>query len=104
MFVSVISLLEIRQGIEHMAHGRRRDNLEMWVTESLPGSFADRVLPVSSEIADVCGRLVARCQQDGHTPELADALIAATAVVHGMRVATLNVKDFERLGVKLVRW
>lgn len=104
LYVSAISLLEIREGIQQMPHGRKRQNLDQWLTADLPRLFDGRILPIDAAIADVCGRLLVTSKQSGHTPGLVDALIAATANVHGLRMATLNRRDFERLGVELVQF
>lgn len=104
LYVSAISLVEIRTGIDVMPHGRKRRDLELWLSTDLPRSFAGRVLPVDAVVADACGRMLVVSEASGHTSGLADALIAATAKVHGLRVATLNRRHFERLGVELVEF
>ena len=101
-FVSVISLQEIRFGIELMSQGRKRDRLETWLTYDLPRHFAGRLLAVDERIADEAGILTAMSKKKGAEAELADALIAATAKVHKLRLATLNREHFERLGVEMV--
>lgn len=104
LYVSAISFLEIRTGIDRMPHGRKRRDLELWLSTELPRSFAGRILPVNAVVADICGRMLVGSEESGHTPGLADALIAATAKVHGLRMATLNRRHFERLGVELVEF
>ena len=102
MFLSAVTLHELRFGIELAPSGAKRDGLEQWLVEYLIPAFAGRILPVDLSVADMCGRLAAKSKARGSSPELADALIAATAKVHGLRVATLNRKHFDRLGVELV--
>ncbi len=102
LYLSVTTLAEIRAGIELLAESKRRRQLESWLERDLPLAFAGRILPVTAEVADQAGRLVAAGRQKGAEPELADALIAATALVHGLRVATLNGKHFQLLGAGLV--
>jgi len=104
MGLSVVTVHELRYGIEIAPAGAKRERLQRWMGEFLLPSFADRILPIDLVVADACGRLVARSSRSGHTPELGDALIAATAQVHGLRVATLNRRHFERLGVELVEF
>ena len=104
MFLSVISLEEIGFGIELMLPGRKRDRLEQWLSLDLRAIFSERLLVVSGRVAEEAGRLSARAKRAGAQPELADALIAATAIVHGLKLATLNRKHFERLGVELVKF
>ncbi len=85
-----------------MPSGRRRRALEAWLEDSLLRGFADRILAVDAVTADLCGRLIAEATSQGHTPALGDALIAATARVRGLKLATLNKRHFRTLGVELV--
>jgi predicted nucleic acid-binding protein len=102
--LSVITVHEIREGIELAPAGATRNGLEVWLENHILRQFATRILPVDAIIADRSARLVAAARRSGHTPELADALIAATARAYGLKVATLNRKHFERLGVELVEF
>jgi predicted nucleic acid-binding protein len=92
LHVSVLTLGEIEQGIARI-HGRgdrqQASVLERWLRE-LEIGFADRVLPVSLPVASAWGR-----QQQAQPLPVIDALIAATARVHGLTVVTRNVSDFE---------
>jgi toxin FitB len=99
LHVSVLTLGEIEQGIARVrAKGdwQQASALEGWLRE-LETGFADRVLPVTLPIASAWGR-----NQHGRPVPVIDALIAATARVHGMTVVTRNVKDFELAGVEAV--
>jgi toxin FitB len=102
LILSAIVFQELRFGIEMLQPGSKRDRLKEWLEIRLRNEFAERILPVTGEIAEVSGRLIADRKKDAHTLDPADALIAATALVHGLQVATLNRKHFERLGVGLV--
>lgn len=102
--ISAITIQEIRLGIERLDAGRRRREIEQWLEGDLLARFAGRILPVDAVVADQCGRLIAAANERKHNPDLGDALIAATAVVHGLQVATLNRKHFEPLGVALVHF
>jgi predicted nucleic acid-binding protein len=101
-FISVISLQEIRTGIELSPAGRKRNDLEYWLVNEINRSYSGRILPVTLQIADLCGKLIAQRRKASETPGINDCLLAATALVHGLSVATLNRKHFERLGVELV--
>lgn len=103
-FLSVVTLQELRTGIDLLPAGRKRRDLDSWLVSDIRRGYAGRILPVSEEIADVCGRLIARGKKEGAIPEANDALLAATAMVHGLQLATLNLKHFERLGVELVEF
>jgi predicted nucleic acid-binding protein len=101
LFLSVITIQEIRTGVELLPVGKRRQALDAWVTKDLTSRFAGNILPVDEETADRCGYLVAATKKKGHTPELSDVLIAATAIVHGLTLVTLNGKHFEMFPVTL---
>jgi predicted nucleic acid-binding protein len=104
LYLSVITIMEIRAGISSMAPGRRRDAYEHFLTREVMVRFSDRILPVDQRIADECGRLLGENEKRGHHPSATDALLAATASVHGLAIATLNRKHFERLRAKLVEF
>lgn len=98
LFLSVLVLSEIRQGIERK---RKRDprsatRLEAWL-EGLETTFGDRLLEVDSAVADVWGRLNAV-----RPLPVADGLLAATAIVHGFTLVTRNTDDFARVRVALL--
>ena len=95
VFLSVVTLTELRYVIERLATGRRRDHLDRWLRKDLTSRFGQRILPVDFEIADTCGRLVARSESAGRPMEPRDAFIAATAEVHGLTLVTHNASDFE---------
>ena len=87
-----------------MQAGRRRSQIEAWYLAEVLGKFDGRILPVDSPVADASGRLLAEAKLSGRGAELGDVLIAATALVHGLQVVTLNRKDFEQLGVEIVEF
>lgn len=95
VFVSVVSFGEFRYGIERLAAGARRNRLERWLLHDLRTRFAGRILPVSVEVAEASGRLIARSESKGRPLDDRDAFIAATAQVHGLTLVTRNVSDFE---------
>lgn len=98
VFMSVITLGELRRGIEvkRRADPTAAATIEQWVNE-LQSRFADRVLPVDLAVANRWGTLTA----PGAVPVI-DALLAATALEHGLAVVTRNVRDFARFPVDLV--
>jgi toxin FitB len=98
IYVSVLVLGEIRKGIER-ARGndpRRARALETWLI-TVQRSFADRVLPVDRRVADEWGRMSAKRS----VPSI-DALLAATAKVHRMTLATRNLSDIADLGAQVL--
>ena len=85
-----------------MDPGRKRRNLEDWIEKGLLVGFVGRIFVVDAAVADDCGRLIVAAKKQHHNPSLDDALIAATARVHGLKIATLNRSHFEKLDVELV--
>lgn len=104
LFLSVISLQEIRYGIELMPAGRKRDRLETWLSVDLRRSFANRILPIDERTAELAGKWIAVGKKRGAEPEIGDTLIAATAHIHGLHLATLNHKHFVGFGVPLIEF
>jgi predicted nucleic acid-binding protein len=95
LFVSAVTLAELRYGIERMPAGRRRVRLEQWLREELPLRFGARVLPVDAAVADRWGRLVAAREALGRPIGSIDAFIAATAQAHQLALVTRNTADFD---------
>ena len=102
VFISVVTLAELRHGIERLPPGARRDRLDAWLTGQLPARFETRIVPVDAETAHGWGRVMARGQAAGDPVGTMDAFIAATAEQHGLTLVTRNVRDFEALGIGLV--
>lgn len=98
VFVSVVSLGEFRRGVVKLMRSdiATAQRLAAWL-ETIRAEFATRILPISDEVALRWGELTAQRPRP-----LADALIAATALVHGLTVVTRNVADFADTGVSIV--
>lgn len=101
LFISVVSIAEIRRGVALLPHGRRRDRLAEWLSRDLPDRFAGRVLAIDHEVAERWGDLMAASQASGATLEPVDAFLAATALAYDLTLATRNVRDFQACGVRL---
>jgi predicted nucleic acid-binding protein len=101
LFLSAVTIGEIRKGLIVLPQGRRRTELETWFHTELLTWFRDRILPVIQSIADRWGVLEGQCQLKGTPLNTADGMIAATALEHDLRVVTRNVKDFAGLGVEI---
>lgn len=99
LFVSSITIMELELGVLSI---ERKDAaqgavLRAWLEQQVLPEFAERTLPIDTAVAQRCARL--------HVPDRRgerDALIAATALVHGMSVVTRNVADFQPTGVAIV--
>ena len=101
LYFSVISLGEILKGITILPVSKRRDGLQEWLDDTLRSWFEGRILPVTALIAERWGVLSGERQLQGKQVRLADGLIAATALHHGLTIVTRNVKDFADLGVQI---
>lgn len=102
LFMSVISIGEFRRGFTLLPAGKRKASLEAWFNNDLVPRFRGRILPVTHEIADRWGAIDADAQRQGFTIQMADGLIAATALERGLTLVTRNTKDFTALPVPLL--
>lgn len=100
-FISVLTLGELEKGVRRLAAGRRRRELERWLVE-LEDRLASRTLPVDPRVARLWGRLSAEMEMLGRPLPVIDALIGATALVHGLSVVTRNGSDVGRTGATIV--
>lgn len=98
LYLSVLTLGEIRKGIEGVVDAPRRQALLDWLETDLPTFFTGRILAVDAAVADRWGRLVAAA---GRSLPAIDSLLAATAVAHDLVLVTRNTKDFVGLPVGL---
>jgi predicted nucleic acid-binding protein len=99
LFLSVLTLGELRKGIEKIQDPIRSTALTDWLETDLPNFFTGRILSINSEVADTWGRLIAM-----HTRPLPaiDSLLGATAAKHGLSMVTRNARDFEGLGIDVI--
>jgi hypothetical protein len=104
VFISVISLAELRYGVERIAAGSRRRRLEEWLGHELPLRFEGRILPVDTTVAEVWGRTVSRSEAAGRPIGAMDAFLAATAETHQLTLVTRNISDFPLLKAVLNPW
>lgn len=102
LFISVVSLGELCRGAVLLPHGSRRALLEHAIQVEVPEWFNGRILPVTRLIAERWGEMDGRRQLAGRPLHVADGLIAATALEHGLTLVTRNTKDFEGLGVTIL--
>lgn len=99
--LSVISMGELQKGISLLPLGRKRAELDNWFN-GLQIRFAEQVVDIDLETSLIWGELSARIRLSGNTIGDADLLIAASALRHGFRVMTRNIRDFTPTGVLLV--
>jgi len=101
-FVSVVTISELRRGTTLLSQGSKRAQLEHFIEVVIPQWFGDRVLPVTQVIAERWGVFDAQRQAAGRPLGVADGMIAATAVAHGLTLVTRNTKDHVGLGVAVI--
>lgn len=94
IFLSTVTVAEVRHGIDRLPSGARRKRLDLWLRDELIPRFEGRILPIDGDVADLCGQILARQEAAGHRIEAMDAFIAATAVRHDLTLVTRNVADF----------
>ena len=102
LYISVVTLAEIRFGIELVKDAGRRTELNAWLTQQVRPLFAQRVLDVSEDVVFTWRVLVERGRKAGHTFSQPDLFIAATALHHGLTVVSRDMREYERAGVPVV--
>jgi predicted nucleic acid-binding protein len=99
LYLSVLTLGELRKGIDGVKDAARRLALSDWLQTEMSMFFMGRVLSIDEHVADRWGQLVAAA---GRPLPAIDSLLAATALVHGLSMVTRNAKDFEGLGLEVI--
>ena len=102
LFISVVTLAEIRFGIEILVDATRRSELEIWLANRVRPMFAGRVLPISEDVLLKWRLLVAEGSKIRHTYTQPDLFIAATALHHGLTVVTRDAEEFAHAGADVV--
>ena len=101
-YLSVLTFGEIRQDIERLPQGPRRERLQLWLEIDLTDRFKGRILDVDRRVAEIWGMIMARGAAASVRLPTIDTLIAATAERHGMVIATRNLRDFALAAVAAV--
>jgi toxin FitB len=99
LYISTVTLAEIRFGIELVADPGRRAELNDWLTHKVRPMFEQRVLPVTEDIMFKWRLLVEDGRKAGHTFSQPDLIIAATALEHGLTVVSRDTSDYEKARV-----
>ena len=102
LYLSVLTLGEIRKGIAGLAQGKRRTHLETWLEVDLQARFSGRILAIDFVIADRWGLLAAESKRKGKTLSVIDGLLAATALHHNLTVVSRNGRDFTAAEVQVL--
>jgi predicted nucleic acid-binding protein len=94
LYLSVLTLGEIRKGVAALPQSRRRTHLETWLELELQARFSGRILPIDAAVADRWGLLAADAKRAGKSLSTIDGLLAATALQHNLTIVSRNVSDF----------
>jgi toxin FitB len=94
LYLSVLTLGEIRKGVAGLPQGRRRTHLETWLELDLQARFSGRILSIDAPVADRWGSIAAKAKQKGRALSAIDGLLAATALHHNLTIVSRNVSDF----------
>lgn len=102
LMLSVLTIGELEQGIAALDDGHRRRTLLHWIRTELPRQLAGRILDIDTETAAAWGSLSGKATRKGRTIPVIDGLLLATALRHGLVMATHNSADFTGWGVSVV--
>jgi len=102
LYLSVLTLGEIRKGAAALPQSRRRAYLESWLESDLQVRFSGRILAIDNHIADRWGWLTAEAQLKGRPLSAVDGLLAATALHHNLTLVSRNVSDFANTQVPIL--
>ena len=102
LFISCLTLGELEKGLAKVTDTTRQQRLQNWLQSNVIPAFTGRTLDVSTRVAREWGRLLAEQERKGQPVPVIDAILAATAQVHGLTIATRNLRDFVRCGATVV--
>ena len=102
LYVSTVTLAEIRFGIERVADATKRAELHAWLTHKVRPMFEQRILPVSEDVMFKWRLLVEDGRKTGHAFSQPELIIAATALHHGLTVVTRDTADYAKARVDLL--
>lgn len=101
VFLSVITIGELKKGIEKLPDSKRKKTLESWLEEDLLVRFRGRILPLDIPVLLTWGRLVASLEKEGKPLPAIDSLLAATAAQTGFTLVTRNTGHFDPAGISV---
>lgn len=102
LYLSVLTLGEIRKGVAALPQSKRRTQLETWLEVELQARFSGRTLSIDRSVADRWGQLAAHAKRTGRSLSAIDGLLAATAMHHNLTIVSRNVNDFASTHVPVV--
>lgn len=102
LYISVITIAEIEQGIAHLGVGARARKLDTWLRATLVPLFESRTLDMDLAVVRRWGRLQGEALRSGRPLAVIDSMLAATALEHDLSIVTRNTKDFAPLNIPLI--
>jgi predicted nucleic acid-binding protein len=102
IYLSVITIGEIRKGIEKLPPSKRRERIEEWLEADLLLRFQGRILEITTDVMLIWGELTGRLENEGRPITAIDSLIAAIALQSGYCLVTRNEQDFQHTGVTII--
>ena len=102
LYLSVLTLGEIRKGLAALPQSKRRTRLETWLEVELQARFSGRILSIGAAVADRWGLLAAAAKIKGKPLSAIDGLLAATAIHHNLTIVSRKVGDFTNTQVQVV--
>jgi toxin FitB len=102
LYLSVLTIGEIRKGIAGLQQGKRSTRLERWLEVELQARFEGRIVPIDAAIADRWGLIAANAKRRGKVLPIIDGLLAATALHHNLTVVSRNAADFASAQVEVM--
>lgn len=102
VYLSVITVGELRKGIEKLAPSRRKDQLADWLASDLLLRFADKLVPLTTEVLLIWGELTGRLEREGKPMPAIDSLIAASVLAGKFTLVTRNDDDFQYAGIAVI--
>lgn len=102
LYLSVLTVGEIRKGLAGLPQGRRRAHLETWLEVELQARFGGRIVPIDAPIADRWGLIAAEAKRKGKALPVINGLLAATALHHNLTVVSRNTRDFANAQVQVL--
>ena len=100
LYLSVITIGEIRKGLLKLPDSKRKDLLTNWL-DSLLEDYKNRILTIDLTVAENWGSIQGKAEKEGNSMPSIDGLIAAIAYTHNLAIVTRNVNDFKPSGIPI---
>jgi len=102
VYISALTLGELYKGAYRIGDARKAKKIKSWLETDVVARFGDHILPVDNDVVVAWGALCAESERKGVPRPVIDSLLAATAQVHHLTLATRNVSDFLFTGISVV--